>query len=135
MGINEVVRSHAEPCGGYLLYGTAAKIAPLVGLEAFFVFSALARVGFAADPIHSDSQSFVGFLADRSERHGAGGKAFHNFLRGLYFFERYRLVTLLQLHQAAEGAKVRTLFIDEVRVLLKRFVAILPHRLLQLADG
>ena len=45
------------------------------------------------------------------------------------------VVALLQLHQAAQGAQVRALVVDEVGVFLKRLEAVLPHRLLQLADG
>ena len=135
VGVDQVVRGHAETRRGHLLDRAAPQIAVRVGLEALFVFSALARVGLAADAVHGDGQRLVRFLADRSERHGARGEALHDFLGGLDFFERNRRVALLQLHQAAQRAQVGALLVDEVGVFLKCLEAVLPHGLLQLADG
>ena len=106
VGVHQVVRSHSEARRGHLLDRAAAQIAVRVGLETLFIFSALAGVRLAADAVHGDCQSFVRFFADRSKRHGAGGKAFHDLLGGLDFFDRNRLVALLELHQAAQRAKV-----------------------------
>src|SRR5450631_4556603 len=135
VGIDEVVRSHAETRRGYLLHGASPQIAASVGLETFFVFSALARVRLAADAIHGDGKSLVGFLADGSERHGTRCEALHDFFTRFNFFKRNGRVALLQPHQTAQGASVGALVVNEVRVLLKSLEAILPHRLLQFADG
>ena len=135
VGVDQIVRGNSETRRGNLLYGAAPQIAVRIGLEALFVFSAFAGVGLAADAVHGDGQSFVGFFADRPERHGAGGEALHDFFGGLDFFDRNRLVALLQLHQAAQRAQVRALVVDEVGVFLKCLEAVLPHGLLQLADG
>ena len=106
VGVDQVVCGHAETGRGHLLHGAAAQITVRVGLEALFVFSAFAGVGLAADAVHRDGQRLVRLFADRSERHGAGGEALDDFLGGLDFFQRNRLIALLELHQAAQRAQV-----------------------------
>ena len=68
-----------------------AQVAVGVGLEARFVFAAFAGVRLAADAVHGDRQRLVRFLADRAERHRAGGEALDDLLRRLDFLERNRL--------------------------------------------
>src|SRR5579872_1702661 len=74
VGVDEVVCGYAKTRRGDLLDGAAAKISVGVGLESCLVFSTFAGVGFAADAVHGDGQSLVGFLADGPERHGARGE-------------------------------------------------------------
>ena len=45
------------------------------------------------------------------------------------------LSALLELHQAAQGAQVAVLLVDEVGVFLEGLEVVLPHGVLQLADG
>ena len=106
VGVDQIVRGHAEARRRHLLDRAAPQIAVGVWLEALFVFAAFARIRFAADAVHGDGQRFVRLFADGAERHGAGGKALHDFFRGLDFFERDRLRRFLQLHQAAQRAKI-----------------------------
>ena len=80
VGVDEIVGGDAEAAAGDLLDGAAAQIAVGIGLEARFVFAALAGVGHAAEAVHGDGESFVGFFADGSEAHGAGGEALDDFL-------------------------------------------------------
>src|SRR5579864_1921285 len=134
IGVDEVIRGDAETCGGNLLDRAAARIAVGIGLEALFVFSALAGIGFAANAVHRNGESLVRFFTNRSERHRAGGEAFDDFFSGLYFLEWDRLVALLELHQAAQGAEIRALLVDEVGIFLKSLVALRTHGVLQLAD-
>ncbi len=90
VGVDQVIGGDAEAAGGHLLDGAAAQIAVGVGLEALFVFPALAGVGLAADAVHGDGERLVRFLADGAEGHGAGGEALDDFAGGLDFFERDR---------------------------------------------
>src|SRR5580658_6980924 len=135
VGIHQIICGDAEACRGHLLDGAAAQVSAGIGLEAFFVFPALAGVGFAADAVHGDGQGFVRLFADGAERHGARGEALHDFFCRLNFVERDRLFTLLQLHQTAQSRHVRALLVDEIGVFLEGLKAIFAHRLLQLADG
>jgi hypothetical protein len=58
-----------------------------VGAEALFVFAAFAGVGAGTDAVHGDGESFVGFLTDGAEGHGAGGEALDDLGGGLDFIE------------------------------------------------
>ena len=102
------------------------QIAVCVGLEALFVFAALAGVRLAANAVHGDGQRLVRFLADRAKRHRAGGEALHDFLRRLDFFKRHWFARLLDLHQAAQRAEIAALLVDQIGVFLKRLEALPP---------
>ena len=73
------------------------EIAVGVALEALFVFAAFAGVRHAAEAVHGDGQRLVRLLADGAEAHGAGGEALDDLLGRLDFFDRNRLVGVLQL--------------------------------------
>ena len=135
VGVDEVVGGDAEAAAGYLLDGAAARVAVRVGLEARFVFAAFAGVGHAAEAVHGDGEGFVGFLADGAEAHGAGGEALDDFLGGLDFFDWNRRVAVLQLEQAAKGAEVAILLIEEVGVFLEGGGVVGANRVLEFADG
>ena len=107
VGIDQIVRGHAESRRGHLLHRAAPQIAVGVGLEALFVFPALARIRFAADAVHGDGQRLVRLFADRTERHRSGRKALDDFFGGLDFFDRNRSVRLLKSHQSAQGTELR----------------------------
>ena len=87
-----------------MLDRAAAQVSIRIRLEPFLVFPALAGVRFPADAVHRDGQCLVGFLADGAKRHGSGGEALDDFFCGFDFFQRHRLVALLQLHQTAKRA-------------------------------
>ncbi len=135
VGIDEVIGGDTEAAGGDLFDGAAAGIAVGVGLETRFVFAAFAGIGFAAHAVHGDGQRLVGFLADGAERHGAGGEALDDFARGLDFFERHGFGSFLEFEEAAQGAELLVLLIDEVGVFLEGLEAFVLDRVLQLADG
>ena len=80
--VHQVVGGHAEAAGGHLLDRAAAQIAVGIGLETLLVFAALAGIRLAADAVHGDRQRLVRFLADRAERHRAGGEALDDLLAG-----------------------------------------------------
>ena len=115
VGIDQVIGGDAEARRSHLLDGAAAQIAVGIGLEARFVLAALAGVGFSADAVHGDGQRFVRFLADRAERHRAGGKALHDFRGGLDFFERHRRSGGLELEHAAQHLQIAVLLVHDRR--------------------
>ena len=57
VGVDQVIGGDAEAAAGHLLDGGAPRVAVGVGLEALFVFAALAGVGHAAQPVHGDRQT------------------------------------------------------------------------------
>ena len=133
VGVHEVMRGDAEASGGHLLDGGAAGVTVGVGDEAGFVLTAFARVAAATDAVHGDGESFVRFLGDGAEGHGAGGETLHDFGGGLHIFERDG-VALFELEEASQGAQSAVLFIHRVGVFLEGFEAFFANGLLQLAD-
>ncbi|MCY1217058.1 hypothetical protein D9M72_289570 [compost metagenome] len=118
-----------------LLDGDAAQLVAV----ALLVLAAFAGVRLAADAVHRQRQRGVGFGRDRAERHGARGKAPHDFLGGLDFFQRNRLGRIdLELEQATQRHVALALVVDDVGVFLVRLVGALAvvgaHRVLQLGD-
>ena len=97
VGVDQVVGGYAKASAGNLLHRAAAQIAVRIALEALFVFAAFAGVRHAADPVHGDGQRFVRFLADGAVAHGARREALHDFLGRFNFFNRNRLLRVLQL--------------------------------------
>src|SRR5207244_13344964 len=61
-------------------------------------------------------------------------KALDDLHRWLHFRDRNWIGALLQLHQASQRGHVAALAVNEVRIFLEGREALLPHRLLQLAD-
>src|SRR5205814_6014061 len=128
VGIDQVICGHAESRRGHLLYSAAAEIAISIRLESLLIFAAFSSIGFTANPVHSDSKGFMRLFADRAKRHRTGGKALYDFFCGLNFLERYRLVCLLDTHQAAKRTERARLIFDCIGVLTKCLVTSLPYR-------
>ena len=55
-------------------------------MEADAVLSTFAGIAACAQFVHGQCQCLVGFLADGTERDGAGYKVFHNVFHRFYFF-------------------------------------------------
>ncbi len=70
----------------------------------------------AADAIHGDGERLVRFLADGAIAHRAGLEAFHDFLHRLDFLDGQRLLRRFEIEQAAQGAEVRRLVVDQFGV-------------------
>ena len=64
VGVDEVLRGHAEARRGHLLHGAAPQIAAGVGDESLGLLASLAGVGFSADPIHGDGEVLVRLLGN-----------------------------------------------------------------------
>src|SRR3954453_5053140 len=90
IGIHQVMRRDAEASGSHLLDGASLGIAVRQRRKTYFVLATFACFRSSADAVHFDRQSLVRLGADRSERHGAGSKALHDFARRLHFLHRNR---------------------------------------------
>ena len=105
-----------------------------IGHESLFVLAALARVGLSADAVHGDRQGLVRFLADRAERHRAGGESLHDLGSRLDVVQRNRRAGRFQIEHAAQHQEIAVLLIHDVRELLESLETRLLHRVLELAD-
>ncbi len=94
------------------------RIAVRIGREAVLLLPAFTGVRSAADPVHRDRERFVGFLADRTERHRPRHKPFDDFFRGLNFLDGHRMIPLPQLHQSPERVELPVLPVDDLGILL-----------------
>ena len=107
---------------------------PFGRAETRFVFPAFARIRPSADAVHRDRQRLVRLFADRAERHRARRKALDDLGGRLHFINRHRARGCLQLHQSAQRTQLFALLVDQLGILLECREAVLPHRVLQLAD-
>src|SRR5450432_4631724 len=71
IGVDQIVRGHAEAAGCDLLDGAAPKIAVGVAPVALFALAAFTRVALPADAVHRNGEGFVRLAADGAEAHGA----------------------------------------------------------------
>src|ERR1017187_267779 len=65
--IDQIVRRYSETRRSHLLYRAAPQVAVRIRIEALFIFSALARVRLAANPVHGDRERFMRFFTDGAE--------------------------------------------------------------------
>ena len=76
----------------------------------------------------------MGFLRDRPERHGSGGKPLDDFRSGFHLCKGNRALCEPQFHQASQRGELLRLVIDQSRVFLERFELVLAYGHLQFAD-
>ena len=118
--VDQVVAGHAETPAGDLLDRGIFGIA--VGFQnvARRVFAAFAGVALAADAVHGDGQRFVRFLADGAVGHRAGLETLDDALDRFDFFDRDRVFGEFEIQQAAQGAKILRLVVDQLGVFLDK---------------
>src|SRR5690554_4342810 len=63
-GVYQIVAGYSESSGSHLLDRAVFGIAVFQDLEALWILAALAGVAAAANTVHGNRQSLVGFLAD-----------------------------------------------------------------------
>ncbi len=125
---------HAEPAGRDLFDGAVLRIAVGQRDVAFRVLAAFAGVAFAADAVHGDGERLMRFLADGAVAHRAGLEAFHDFLHRLDFVDGQRLLRGFEFEQAAQGAEVCRLIVDQFGVFAVNLPATKPAGNLQLVN-
>src|SRR4051794_5918333 len=74
VGVDEVVRRHAEATARDLLDRRAPRVTARIAQEANLVFATFTRIAPAADAVHRDREILVRLFRDASEAHRAGGK-------------------------------------------------------------
>ena len=138
VGIDQILRGHAEPARGDLLDRRAHGIPVRKPLEPVRLLAAFPGVRLAADAVHGDGERRVRLAADRAERHGAGRKPLHDLLGGLDLFQRHRRAPLvlrrLDAEQAADGEQLLGLLVHDRReraVFVERVAA---YRVLEQSD-
>src|SRR3979490_3184098 len=134
LGIDEILAGHAEARRRHLLDGAIPRIAVRVADVPGRIFSTLAGIRLAADPVHRDCERLVRFLADRAVGHRAGREPPDDRFDRLAFFNWKPLRRPLQLEQAAQRRAVPALIVDELRVFLEDGVLAAPRGVLQLED-
>ena len=65
----------AKTAGSYLFNGAETGIAIVEGNMAFGIFAAFTGIALAAEAVHGNGQTFMGFAAQRTIRHGPSFKA------------------------------------------------------------
>ena len=100
-GVDQIIAGDAKAARGHLLDTRVAHRA-----VTFWILSALAAVGAAADAVHGDRERFMRFLADRAEGHGAGGKALDNGLHGFHHVDREGPIRQLEFNEPTQGGEV-----------------------------
>ena len=129
-GGDEVLAGDAEAGGRHLLDGGVALCA-----EAVLGLAALAGVGLAAQPVHGDGHTLVGFLGQRAVAHGGGLEPLHDGVHALDLIERDARLGVVEVEQAAQMHRIAALIGGGRRVLLEDVVAVGPAGLLQQVDG
>src|SRR6266852_3732428 len=134
-GVDQILAGDAEPAGGDLLDSAVARVA--IGIEGVSggVLTALAGVALAADAVHGDGQSLVGFLADRAVRHGPRLKTLHDRFDRLDFVDWNWVVGEFQVEESAQSAQSFRLVVDQLAVLLEDFVIAGAASVLELVNG
>src|SRR5208282_238034 len=132
--VDKVMAGDAEPAGSDLFDGAVLRIAVGQRNVAVRVLAAFAGVAFAADAVHGDGERLVRFLADGAIAHRAGLETFHDFLNRLDFLDGQRLLRRFEFEQAAQGAEVRRLIVDQFGVFPVNFLAAQPAGNLQLVN-
>ena len=139
VGVDEVLRRHAEATRRHLLDGGTLGIPIGQRLEAIRLLTAFARVRLAADPVHGDSERGVRLARDRAERHGAGGETAHDGRRGLDFFERHRRAPVLvrgaDAEQTAQREVALLLLVQHLRVGAILVLRVAAHGVLEQRHG
>ena len=79
------------------------------GIEALWILAAFAGIGLAANAVHGDGKTLVGFLGDRTEAHGTGCETLDDLLRRLHVVERHGTAVgvLVELKQPAQRGVAR----------------------------
>ena len=80
------------------------------------------------------AKRLVRFLADRAERHGAGGESLDDVLRRFDFVQRNRLGQEFKVEQAAQIRPALALIVHELRKFGERLRIVGFRRMLQLVD-
>ncbi len=153
VGVDEILRRHAETRRGHLLDLRAQRIAfaqrdvgddaldargqrlaRLHGRIATRVLAAFAGVRLAADPIHRHGERRVRFGRDRAQAHRARREALDDLGRGFDFLERHGLARMAEFEEPAQRQHALRLVVDQRRVFLVRLRAPGARCVLQLGD-
>ncbi len=121
--------------GQRVAFFDCAGARPHLGAVAQLVFAAFAGVGLAANAVHGHGQHRMRFGGDRTQRHGAGGKALDDFLGRFHFAQRDGARGIdLELEQAAQRHVPARLVVDQLGIFFISAVVVGARGVLQLGD-
>ena len=135
VGLGEILASHAEAPRCHLLDRAAAIVAVGVAHISARVFASFAGVGFAADAVHGDGESLMGFSRDGAVRHRPGGEPLYYLAHRLHFAERHRLAAFsAESEKPAQSGEPACLLVYRSGVFLEDVVAARAGGVLQTED-
>src|SRR5713226_913842 len=133
VGIDQVLRCHAEASRGHLVDRRATQIAIRIAHVPIGVFAAFAGVRLPANAIHRDGQGLVRFFRDRAIRHRTGRETLQDFAQRLNFVDGNRWThTFAEREQAPQRRQPSRLIVDELGVLLEDVVTLGARGVLEL---
>ena len=133
IGIHQIVNINSEPGRGHLFYAAIQGIAIGQRIKTGFVLTAFTGITFGIQAIHGQSNGFMGFFADGTERHRRGDKTFQNGFNRLNFVKRDAF-HLFNFKQTAQCGQLSTIGINGFGIFFKKIVIALPHGTLQQND-
>ena len=135
VGFCEILARHAEAPRCHLLDRAAAIVAVGVAHISARVFASFAGVGFAADAVHGDGKSLMGFSRDGAVRHRPGGEPLYYLAHRLHFVQRHRLAAFhAESEKPAQGSEPACLLVYRGGVFLEDVVAARAGGVLQTED-
>ncbi len=134
VGVDQVVRRHAEATAGDLFDPALLAVAAGEAQIALLAFAAFAGVAASADAVHRDGQVLVGLGADAAKAHGAGGKAPHDVAGGLDLGERDPSLGRDQVPEPPQRDGSAGLLVDPIGVLTVALQVFVSDRALERRD-
>ena len=134
-GLGQVIAGHPKAPRRHLLNRAVPRIAVGVKDVARRVFPAFACIALAANAVHGNRQRLVRLFTDRTIRHGACLKPFHDRLDGLYFVKWHWLPGVFEFEQAAQRRQTLCLVVDELGEFFKGGIIVGAAGFLQQVDG
>ena len=134
-GADQIPAGDPEPPRSNLFDGGTLIVLPLARRQTFQALAALARVGFAVNPVHGNRQALMGLLGNGAIGHGARLKAGHDGIHALHLVQGDSSVLReLKVHQGAQMIGL-VIPVNLSRILLKCIITSCPGSFLQQMDG
>ena len=96
ISINQIFSGDTKASGSYLFDGASHGSSVRQRVETGSVFTTFPCVAASMDGVHGNCHRFVGFLADRTERHGTRHKTSEDILYRFHSVDRDRIATETQ---------------------------------------
>ena len=88
----QIPGGNAESSGSHLFDGRTA-----IRIQSLDILSAFTGVGLSMEPVHGNSQSFMGFFRNGTVGHSAGLKPGNNGVHTFHFFNRNSFLRIVKV--------------------------------------